>query len=182
MILMEAIKTAYSPGFSELLDFARSGEIGIIRDIDVCFTKLENKEKENLQILFMEELFLELASYTLLPIAKLFGIKYKEVIFKTIKAENGLDIYTKAEFIYDQGFATTKNGLGVKSEGELIISGTEGYIKVEAPWWKTKQFEICYEDISKNEKHTMKFLGEGIRYEISDFLNAIRFGKSSDLS
>ena len=178
VILLEAIKTAYSPGFSELLDFARSGAIGIIRDIDACFTKLESPKNRELTDLINGGAFLELASYTMLPIVKIFGTKYKDVTFKTIKAKNGLDLYTKAEFVYEQGFATAKNGLGVKSEGELIISGTEGYIKVEAPWWKTKHFEICYEDMSRNEKHSMKFLGDGIRYEISDFLTAIRFGKN----
>lgn len=178
IVLIEAIKTAYSPGFIELLDFARSGAIGIIRDIDACFTKLEGKDTRELTDLVYGGAFLELASYTMLPVVKIFGTKYKDVKFKTITSENGLDIYTKAEFVYEQGFATSKNGLGVKSEGELIISGTDGYIKVEAPWWKTKHFEICYEDIRRNERHSMKFLGDGIRYEISDFVTAIRFGKN----
>ena len=34
---------------------------------------------------------------------------------------------------YRNSLATAKVGLGVKSEGS-IISGTKGYIYVEAPW------------------------------------------------
>ena len=49
--------------------------------------------------------------------------------------------------------ATSKTGLGVKSEGQLIISGTKGYIVVDAPWWKTQSFEIKYED--KNNKRSV---------------------------
>ena len=69
--------------------------------------------------------------------------------------------------------ATAKCGLGVKSEGELIISGTQGYAIVKAPWWKTTDFEIRYEDPNANEKYFAKFLGDGLRYEIGDFLSYI---------
>ena len=49
--------------------------------------------------------------------------------------------------------ASIKVGKGVKSEGELIISGTKGYIYVPAPWWKTDYFELRYEDQNKNKKY-----------------------------
>ena len=43
----------------------------------------------------------------------------------------------------------------------------------EAPWWKTGYFEVHYEDSTVVDKYTERFLGDGLRYEISDFLNAI---------
>ena len=93
-------------------------------------------------------------------------------------AANGLDIYTKAYFTYENALAASKNGLGVKSEGQLIISGTRGYIIVEAPWWKTTSFEVRYEDQSQNEKYFSKFLKDGLRYEVGDFVSAINgFGE-----
>ena len=61
----------------------------------------------------------------------------------------------------------------MKSEGRLLIAGTKGYIVAEAPWWKTKYFEVHYEDPGKVEKFSDRFLGEGLRYEISDFLSMI---------
>ena len=82
--------------------------------------------------------FTELGSYCLLPILKLFGHGYEEIRFETIKAENGIDLYTKAYMRYPSGLATATCGLGVKSEGKLLISGTEGYIVAEPPWWKTR--------------------------------------------
>ena len=45
---------------------------------------------------------------------------------------------------------------GVKSEGELIISGTKGYIYVPAPWWLTDFFEVRYEDQTKNKNFQEK--------------------------
>ncbi|MCM1182652.1 MAG: glycerol-3-phosphate cytidylyltransferase, partial [Roseburia sp.] len=76
--------------------------------------------------------------------------------------------------------ATATCGLGVKSEGRLLIAGTRGYIVVEAPWWKTTYFEVHYEDPARVEKYSERFLGDGLRYEIRDFLNMINGNNKSD--
>lgn len=178
VVLMEAIKTAYCPGFNQLLSIVRSGSIGSVRDVEACFTKLENPLSRELTDRIYGGSFTELGSYTLLPILKILGKGYKELEFKSQLAANGLDVYTKAYFTFENALGTSKNGLGVKSEGQLIISGTRGYIIVEAPWWKTTSFEVRYEDQSQNEKYFSKFLKEGLRYEIGDFVSAINgFGE-----
>lgn len=172
-VLMEAIKTAYCPGFQQLLGIARSGAIGAIRDVEAAFTKLESPDSRELTDLNYGGSFLELASYPLLAIIKLLGTDYEDLRFETIRDERGIDLYTKAYFRYKNSLATAKTGLGVKSEGELIISGTKGYIFVPAPWWKTQQIEVRYENPGQNEKFFYKFLGDGLRYEISDFVAAV---------
>lgn len=172
-VLFEAIKTAYSPGFYQLLNVVRSGAIGTVHDVEACFTKLEKNNVRELNDKKYGGSFTELGSYGILPILKILGNKYKELRFEQIINENRIDIYTKAYFRYDNAVATCKVGLGVKSEGQLIISGTQGYIVVDAPWWKTQSFEVKHEDSSLNEKYFSKFQGDGLRYEISDFLSAI---------
>lgn len=173
VILMEAIKTAYCPGFNQLLSIVRSGAIGNVRDVEACFTKLESPLSRELTDTIYGGSFTELGSYTLLPVIKILGENYQDLEFKCQMASNGLDVYTKAYFTYENAFATSKNGLGVKSEGQLIISGTRGYILVDAPWWKTTSFEVCHEDRSQNEKYFSKFLKDGLRYEIGDFVSGI---------
>ena len=81
--------------------------------------------------------------------------------------------YTKINLKYENAMATSCIGIGVKKEGDLVISGTKGYIYVPAPWWKTEYFEIRFEDLSKIQKYFSKFDGDGLRYELSDFINAI---------
>ena len=95
-----------------------------------------------------------------------------------------MDIYTKAYIKYPDGLATAVCGLGVKSEGKLLISGTKGYIVVEAPWWKTGYFEVHYENPDEVERFSERFLGEGLRYELSDLLSVIngKFNKSFKLT
>ncbi len=172
-ILMEAIKTAYCPGFIQLLSVAKSGVIGEIADVESAFTKLEGSNTRELTDVQYGGSFTELGSYTLLPIIKLLGQDYEKIHFEKIENDLGIDIYSKAYVRYKKALATAKNGLGVKSEGQLIISGTKGYIVVDAPWWKTKSFELRFENAEMNEKYFSKFLGDGIRYELSDFVSLL---------
>lgn len=173
LILFEGIKTAYCPGFSKLLGIACSGMIGSIRNVEACFTKLENPESRELTDRTYGGSFTELGSYCLLPVLKLFGKDFNDIRYDSIRGENGLDLFTKVSLTYPTGVATATCGLGVKSEGRLLISGTKGYIVAEAPWWKTSYFEVHYEDPGKVEKYSERFLGDGLRYEISDFLSMI---------
>ncbi|WP_407944509.1 Gfo/Idh/MocA family protein [Paenibacillus riograndensis] len=180
LVLFEGIKTAYCPGFSKLMGIACSGMIGSIRNVEACFTKLENPASRELTDLKFGGSFTELGSYTILPIIKIFGTEYEDIRFDLIKDKNGLDIFTKAYFRYPNGLGTATCGLGVKSEGQLIISGTKGYIKVDSPWWKTTYFEVHYENQNDVEKYSDRFLGDGLRYEINDFLSMINGNTESE--
>ena len=88
------------------------------------------------------------------------------------------DNFTKIDFIYPDSVASIKVAKTAKSEGELIITGTKGYIYVPAPWWKTDYFEIRYEDPTENKRYFYKLDGEGIRYEIVAFNRSIESGKN----
>jgi len=180
LVLFEGIKTAYCPGFSKLLGIACGGIIGAIKDVEAFFTKLEDENSRELTDERYGGSFTELGSYCLLPILKIYGHDYEDIWFETIRNDRGIDIYTKAYLRYPNGFATAKCGLGVKSEGKLLISGTKGYITVEAPWWKTNYFEVHRENPDDVERFSERFLGEGLRYEISDLLSLINGDKKKD--
>ena len=173
VVLLEGIKTAYCPGFQQMINTARSGRIGEIRDIEACFTRLANPNSREYTDSRFGGAFLEYAAYTLLPIFKLYGTGYKEVGIHSITREDGLDFYTKIDLIYEQGMATAKCGVGVKTEGQLVISGSEGYILAESPWWLTRKYKIRYEDPNKVERFEPKFQGSGLRYAMSEFVDRI---------
>ena len=63
--------------------------------------------------------------------------------------------------------------MGVKTDGSLVTSGTKGYAYVPAPLWKTDYFELRYEDQNKNQKYFYKWDGEGLRYEIQEFISCV---------
>lgn len=174
LVLMEAIKTAYAPGFLNLVSIARSGRIGQIHDVEATFTKLVNAELTAREYdPVVGGSFTELASYSLLPIVKLLGNDFEKLNFNFFRGYNDVDTYAKAHFNYKNNVATAKTGIGVKSEGQLLISGTKGYILVKSPWWLLKSFEVCYENPENNQTYSAPFPGFGMRLEIADFIRNI---------
>ncbi|MCL2598023.1 MAG: Gfo/Idh/MocA family oxidoreductase [Paludibacter sp.] len=177
LVLLEALKTAYSPGFVHLISLVKSGVIGEIRDVDASFTQIKDGNTREFDPKQAGGSMTELASYVLLPIFKILGIDYKKVqFFPFIK--NGIDIFTRGILEYENGNGSFKVGLGVKAEGDLIISGTKGYAYIPAPWWKTEYFELRFEDANQNRKYFYKFDGDGLRYELNEFVHRITTNSS----
>ena len=63
--------------------------------------------------------------------------------------EDGIDIYTRGVMHFSNAVCSFKLGMGVKTEGNLVISGTKGYVYVPSPWWKMDYYELRYEDQMK---------------------------------
>lgn len=170
VILMEAIKTAYATAFSRLLLLIKGGRIGDIVSVDCTCTSLRKNQSEWSGIH-------EWGPTALLPVFELLGTDVQDFRI-TSHSTNGLNDFTKIDFWFSKAVASIKVGDGVKSEGELIVSGTRGYIYVPAPWWKTDYFEIRYEDQSQNKRYFYQLDGEGIRYELVAFTRAIERGRA----
>lgn len=179
-ILMDGIKTAYATAYSRMLLIAKSGKIGKIISVDATATS--QIEIDKIEYNNVGEIWNSINAWgpiVMLPVFQLLGTNYleKKIISKLLNSE--FDIFTKIDFIYDEAVASIKVGKGVKSEGELIITGTKGYIYVPAPWWKTDYFEIRYEDSNNNKRYFYQLDGEGIRYELIAFKKAIDTGKNT---
>lgn len=167
LILMEAIKTAYATAYRRLLLLVKSGKIGDVISVDATCTSLESKNND-------WSGFFEWGPTALLPVLQILGNDYEEYkIISRFDKKLKRESFTKIDLIYNQSVASIKVGDGVKSEGELVISGTKAYIYVPAPWWKTDYFEIRYENQNNNQRYFYQLNGEGIRYELVSFVRAI---------
>ncbi len=189
VVLLEANKTAHCPAFNHLMVMIKSGVIGEVVDIEASLSKLwGDKTLREFDPDQAGGSLFELGSYPLLPIVKLVGADYKALNLYS-RMEDGVDIYTKGVLRYPKAVCSFKVGLGVKTEGNLVISGTKGYAYVPAPWWKTDYFELRYEDQNNNKKFFYKWDGAGLRYEIQEFISCIvnnrfssaRFGKRESI-
>ena len=170
--LLIAHKTAYCPAFRHLVTMLKSGVIGKIVDINASVTTLTDEKSSKLDHNQYGGSMNENACFPLLPIIKLLGREVRNIKFYSIM-KNEVDMYTKAVFRYDNATASFQVGLGAKTEGNMVISGTKGYIYVPAPWWKTDYFEQRFEDQNLNRKCFFPFMGEGLRYEIREFISRI---------
>lgn len=172
-VLLDGIKTAYSTAFSRLLLLAKTGIIGDIVSIDATCTSLEDLSKIDYETKWNS--ITAWGPTALLPIFEILGTDYIDcsIVSKVLDEKFNFDLFTKINFTFESAVASLKVGNGVKSEGELIISGQNGYIYVPAPWWKTDYFEVRFEDSSKNKRYFYQLDGEGIRYEMIVFLKML---------
>ena len=118
-----------------------------------------------------------MGSYPLLPIMKLLGTGYENINIYSRLNDSGVDVYTRGIMLYSGAVASFQLGLGVKTEGNLVISGTQRYAYVPSPWWKTDYFELRYEDQNRNKKYFYSWDEPGLRYEIREFLSCIVNGR-----
>ena len=174
LVLMEANKTAHCPAFNHLMVMVKSGVIGEVVDIEASLSKLwdDNRTLREFDPDQAGGSMYELGSYPLLPIIKLMGTDY-EALNLYSRMDGRIDLFTKGLMRYPKATCSFKVGLGVKTEGNLVISGTKGYAYVPAPWWKTDYFELRYEDQNDNKKFFYKWDGDGLRYEIQEFISCI---------
>ena len=158
LILMEAIKTAYSTAYNRLLLLLKSGCIGNILSVDATFTSLTQINLNDGE--GISKKWNSLCAWgptAMLPIFQILGTDWNTFNISSLVLDQSkkFDLFTRVDFVYKDAVASMKVGNGVKSEGDLIVSGTKGYIYVPAPWWK-----------------------EGIRYELVAFLRSIKMKKN----
>lgn len=172
-VLMDAIRTAYSTAYSRLLLLVKSGKIGNVVSVEATCTSIRYKTRN--------KSLLDWGANALLPVFDVLGTNYKNktIITRYKNKESHEDSYTQINFVYDDATATIKVAEGAKSEGSLVITGTEGYIYVPAPWWKMDYFEVRYEDQENNKRYFYQLDGEGIRYELVAFARAAQDSKKN---
>ncbi len=183
VVLMESIKTAYVNAYSRLLLLIKSGKIGDVVSVDATCTSIRDiTGVSSSELGHRWNSICGWGPTAMLPVFQILGTNYthKNIISKFADEDKTYDIFTKIDFEYPNAVATVKVGNGIKSEGELIISGTKGYLYVPAPWWKTDYFEIRFENPANNKRYFYQLDGEGIRYEIVAFAKAVFEGKTNN--
>ena len=176
LILMDAIKTAYSTAFERLVLMAKGGRIGDVVSVDsVCTNLRDGLSVEGVDLSQKWNSVCSWAPAALLPVFEILGTNYKHKVISIKFLDKGMNIdaFTKIDFTYDNAVASIKVAKAAKAEGELVITGTKGYIYVPAPWWKTDYFEVRYENSEDNKRFFYQLDGEGIRYEIVAFAKAV---------
>lgn len=182
LILEDGIKTAYSTAYSRLLVVAKSGRIGDIVSVDtVCTSLMDGAGEEGADLSKKQNSICAWGPTAMLPVFQLLGSGYKSktIVTKLINKDLNYDGFTKVDFLYDKAVASVKIAKVAKAEGELVITGTKGYIYVPAPWWKTDYFEVRFENPAENKRYFYQLDGEGIRYEIVAFAKAVESGKGN---
>ena len=176
VVLQEALKTAFAPGFKRLINLAKGGVIGKIRQVNATFTKLTpDRSLREYDPTMGGGAISELASYVLCPLVKLLGPANpdKMTVHALREEEDKVETFATGMIRYQSATGIFTVGLSAKTEGSLTIAGTTGYIYVPSPWWKTEYFEIR-DDMGQTKRRVFcPFEGDGLRYELAAFVNCI---------
>lgn len=173
LVLFGAVKTAYALAFSRMLLLVKSDFIGTVRQVRASCTSLAPKEGRRSS-------FTGWGPTALLPILGALGTHWQDArIAASFDRADGADSFAQLDLRYDGAVATAVVGNGVKTEGDLVISGTKGYIYVPSPWWKTDYFEVRFEDFSRNRRYFYQLEGEGIPFEVEAFMRAVKSGRGA---
>lgn len=175
-VMVEGLRTAYATAFDRMVLLVKSGKIGEVVSVDAVCTSLKNSVLSNNGA--QEKIWNSITAWgptAMLPIFKILGFDYCDcrITSHFIDDEQKIDSFSKIDFTFPHATASIKVGMGVKSEGTLIVSGTKGYVYVPSPWWKTDYFELRYENPHDNKRYFYQLDGEGIRYELSHFIRCI---------
>ncbi len=169
LVLMEALKTRYFPAFDHLKLMLESGVVGEVKDIDASFSHVfDELDKSD----SYQGSFYDMASYICLPAVSFLGPDYEDARF-VCSFEGDFCVWTKCNLLYPHASATLKVGRGIKTEGDMVITGTKGYVYVPAPWWKVDYFELRGEDLRNTKKYYYECVGQGQRYEVFEFVRLI---------
>lgn len=175
LVLAEALKTAYSLAFQRMVLLLKGGAIGQVRSVEATCTSLTVRHPWAASRTEGGGAMTTWGTYALLPALEILGDQPRRTSFVTApEAGTGVDTFTRMHLLYEHAEATLTVGTGVKSEGELVVSGTEGYVYVPSPWWKMDYFEVRKEDPRDNRRYFYAFDGEGLRDELADFLRRVR--------
>lgn len=167
LVLMEAFSVLFQPGFQRLKLLLESGIIGEIKDIDASFSMVPTDIDYSNRF---DGSYYRMLSRTLLPALVFLGSRFSghQII---CGFEEDYCTWTKCNLTYPASSATLKTGRGIKTEGDMTITGTNGYIYVPSPWWLLEYFEVRGEDLRKTRKHYYELAGEGQRYLLRRFFD-----------
>lgn len=174
LIFQEGIKTAHALAYKRLILMLKSGKIGDIVSVKSTCTSMARDIPCGSLVGW--------GPIACLPIFDILGVDYTFVRAASVRGASDKDLYTNIDFVFPNACASLEVGYGAKSEGELVVSGTNGYVLVPSPWWKPDYFEMRFEDFTDNKKFFFQLNGEGLRQEILEFIQMIKGTRRPNLS
>ena len=171
LVLVEGVRTAYTPGFQRMIAYARSGSIGKIRSVEATLTYsggAGSADSSN-----AESVVAELIVYPLLTVLKLLGSDYRNLRCHILETGDQ-ELLARVDLEYPKALASLKVGLGVRAENDLAVAGTRGTLYIPAPWWQSRYYETRFDDANENEAYYEGLEGDEYRYELAELSTRIR--------
>lgn len=169
---MEAFWTRFIPAVQDVLHKINSGIIGEVNYVKADFA-FHGSETENKR-LFDPELgggaLFDIGVYPLFLSYIVLG-NPNEVMARAIKHKNDIDLQTSILLNYEAAQSVLHASIVSESDMKAVISGTEGRIELNAPWYVANSYSLFKKD--KETVYDFPTLGKGYAHEILECQNCI---------
>lgn len=173
---MEAFWTRFNPSVREALHHVQNGVIGDVKylNADFAFT-VENLEGNRMtDIKLGGGSLMDVGVYPLFLAYLILGIP-KEIVAKSNFHSTGADLQTSIILHYEMAQAILHSSFLSSSNLKASISGTQGRINLNSPWFMTESYTLIQDD--HKEKFKRPTLGKGYTYEIEECHACIKANK-----
>lgn len=178
VFLMEAMWSRFFPAMVHVRKLLADGVIGEPRMIQADFGFRAGVDPKSR--LFDPALagggLLDVGIYPISLASMIFGTPNRITGFANL-GETGVDEEAAIVLGYPEGkLASITTGVRVNTPHEAYILGTDGNIKLHAPWWKLAA--ITVNAGGKSEEVSMPYECQGMNYEAQEVINCLRAGKT----
>jgi predicted dehydrogenase len=178
LFLMEAMWTRFLPMMVKIREMLEQGSIGEVQMLIADFG--ERVQFDPKSRLFDPHLgggaLLDLGVYPISLASMIFGPPARVTSLAQL-GETQVDEQEGMVFHYDGGqMAVLYASVRVRTPQEAIIVGTNGRIRVHAPWWAPNQFTISTPKTDTDM--IVPFAGNGYNYEAKEVMACLRAGKT----
>jgi len=179
LFLMEAMWSRFQPAEVKLRELLAAGVIGEVRMLhsDFGFRTASIDPKARL---FDPSLgggaLLDVGVYNVALASMLFGPPM-EVKALAHLGETGVDEQAALILAHPRGrLAVSSTAIRTKTMHEAVIIGTEGWIRIDPPWWRTNGLTLTVH--GKEPEHiNARMAGNGYNYEADEVMRCLREGK-----
>jgi predicted dehydrogenase len=173
---MEAFWTRFNPSVREALHHVQNGVIGDVKYINADFAfAVENLEGNRMtDIKLGGGSMMDVGVYPLFLAYLMLGIP-KEIVAKSNFHSTGADLQTSIILQYETAQAILHSSFLSSSNLKATISGTQGRINLNSPWFMTESYTLIQDD--HKEKFKRPTLGKGYTYEIEECHACIKANK-----
>lgn len=182
LFVMEAMWSRFFPAMAHVRTLVAEGAIGEPRMLqaDFGFRAGVNPDSRLFNLAYAGGGLLDVGVYPISLASMLFGAP-SDVTGVAQIGETGVDEQAAISLKYPSGqIAALTTGVRINTPQEAHILGTDGSIKLHAPWWKLAK--ITVNAGGKSEELDLPYEGQGMNYEAAEVGDCLRAGKNeSDL-
>ncbi|CAD0005709.1 Gfo/Idh/MocA family protein [Flavobacterium chungangense] len=160
---MEAFWTRFIPSIRELMSKVESGKIGSVKYLKADFAYYNSE----LGVRLTEKklgggALYDIGVYPLFLSYIILGIP-EEILAKSTYHTTGVDLQTTMILQYQSAQSVLHAGLVSASDMKATISGTQGRIDIDSPWFMTEGYSIIENE--EEEKFRISNIGKGYAHE-----------------